>query len=210
MTPEDYTPETICTALGVGAFAEAWRQGLPARQLRLLLTPSFDSEVCITFSEDENGSADVSVACARRQFWSSGFGGLADSERKVGLLPFAEIEAGLRGAMPIGARHGIAIDGMPLHIAYRSLAASVRVSANPTATEPLGVFVARTIGTVWSACEQARVRNALAHAGRYVGLELTLVDLGPEPARTTLAVLGAPQERAEFLDAVRAVRDRKD
>lgn len=99
---------------------------------------------------------------------------------------------------------------MPTHIAYRSLTADVRVSTNPRAEEAMGSFLARVAKEAWEACTNDRVRNALADAGCYVGVELPRADLASEPARTTIAVIGGAEDRAEVMDALRAVSERKD
>ncbi len=209
MKLEDYTPDNICVALGVGEFAPQWRRGLPPRQLRVLLTPSRHAEVCITISEIDEAPLSVSVASAREQIWASSFGGGADTALVASSVSFEEIEVALRGALPIGPQGGIAIDGMQVHIAYRSLSATVHSSCNPASRESLAAFVAAIIRRTWEACDNVRVRNALANAARYVDLALPVEDVEPEPARTTIAIIGSPQERAELLDAVRVVRDRK-
>lgn len=165
MRLEDYTPENICQALGVGQFAEPWRRGSPARRMRLLLAPSFNREVCVTLSEKEDGALALEVAAARDQFWRHGFDVGADIERTATRLEeFDRFEKMLRTNLPVGRRHGITIDGIPAYLAYRSLQAKVELKVNPSADGPFGTFISEVRALAVQLAEGERVRSALAAA----------------------------------------------
>lgn len=165
MRLEDYTPERMCNALGVGAFAESWRRGLPARRLRLLLAPSFNREVCITLSEDEGGQLTVEVAAARQQFWQNGFDVGTDIERsQINSESFDRFEAMLRDNLPVGRRRGITIDGIPTYLAYRSLQAQIELKVNPSPDEPFGALVSEVCALAARLSETGPIQNALSSA----------------------------------------------
>src|SRR5262245_43874983 len=66
---EDYTADNICQAMRLPGFIEAhWAQS-DVPTLRVILTPSFTPELCMTFSRTDD-SASVSVIALAEQFWA--------------------------------------------------------------------------------------------------------------------------------------------
>src|SRR5689334_5590084 len=65
MRVEQYTPDAICQALGLGPFA---LEPMTNLAFRLLLTPSFSPELCVTLTTDGSKSA-VDIRTFATQFW---------------------------------------------------------------------------------------------------------------------------------------------
>lgn len=206
----DYTPDAVCQTLGLGPFDEEWARGKPAHKIRLLLCPSFDPEICIDLERGEK-SSNLRVAIPSAQIWRVGPGiqTVYSASQDLGCAMYDSIEASLRAAVSQPPRSGITLDGMPVHIAHRSLGAVVLVRTNPGSGEPMGGLVADVIATAFEAIDNQRIRNALSSAGRYVGRDLPYREPMPAPSTTHIAVIGTPGERAEMLAAVAAVAAKK-
>lgn len=68
MRYEEYTPDAICRAMGLPAFADDPALSEGDEALRLLITPAFTPEICITIAfTGDQGGADVRVFS--KMFW---------------------------------------------------------------------------------------------------------------------------------------------
>jgi hypothetical protein len=133
-------------------------------RLRVLLCPSFDAEICLTFE-------------------------------RIGET------AGLKG-------QGVTVDGMGVQAYLSEHGPAIAVMDNVGTNSLLRGFVAEILALAFESAENVRCRNALANTGRYVGLDLPVVDALDGPPISMIAVLGDPDERREFLAAIAKVRTR--
>ncbi len=104
--------------MGLGAFVEdAWRPG-PHTWLRIVLTPSFHPESCVTIT-DEPGQPALSVVTLVESFWYRG----APSSRECETVAHVDglLDRAMRLARPVlerePGRDAVALDGMNVAVA---------------------------------------------------------------------------------------------
>src|SRR6478609_3412525 len=69
MRLEEYSPDAICKAMSLPGFIEEeWAEG-DNPTVRLVLTPSFHPELCITISRSGDGTS-MSVVSLKEQLWA--------------------------------------------------------------------------------------------------------------------------------------------
>ena len=195
-----------------GFIEESWAQAdFPT--LRVILTPSFHPEVCITLSRRLEGTS-LSVIALIERVWVRGFGVyLPREEENVHLASSVFDEA----SDLFNAAHAafdpkrlfICVDGMGSESCLVSGANTRRMRAHVWAQASIGQLVARLIEVSWNGCRRPVVRNALAHAALYLDGDYPLQEVPPKPETTHLAILGSEEERDEFLQMVRKAKKRK-
>jgi hypothetical protein len=198
MNFDQYTNDAICRAMGRPAFVEpAWSP----RTLRLLLKPSFHSEVCVTIAVNDCGMSVVAFA--------EGFGRQSvpcelPTFREHGLLAASVVEqlvANFNAALAADRnREGrmVCIDGMGVACCLVDPNGVEQFSCHPYRPE-VARFVSSCIQAAWQECRNPGVRNALAACGDYVGLKLPRDPEVVPPKLFRIGVLGTPHDRADFL-----------
>lgn len=220
MRTEDYTPDAICGALGIGAFGEPFSQGRPNKLFRLLLCPSFAPELSITLTEmlpvRGQGCAAkktvLSIAASRTQIWQMAAPGLVTVDRaeyEIDALTLQDVELKFRAALAMPTKSVVIADGMPMHAIWRDFASSILVSDNPAKGSAFGQFVAGILSIAFSVSENMLCRNAVAVAGRYVGLDLPFEERAASEQSAQLTIIGVPHEQNELLAAIAAVASRQ-
>jgi hypothetical protein len=203
---EHYTTDNICLAMGLGRFSNAERFIADGPVYRVLLTPSFDPELCLTCSPETDGGALVVTALLER-FWQNPSRlaiPCAEETIHIDVSDFSALsslfEEALRSKDKV--HKSLVLDGMGTVIgviAPRSMRVRLHVNAHAEAT----LLVKQLILLAWSRCRLPRTKNALATAGRYVGHQFPLEAVEPIGPKSTLAVLGEPREKEEVLKALR-------
>jgi len=210
MRTEDYTSENICQCMGLAGFAvdESFVNG---DAVRLLLTPSFHPEVCITLVRSQ-ANAKLSVVAAREMVWHQFEPAPMLSDRDDAVVPvelFSDIASAFQeiGKKSIGS--GIAIDGMPIEVVViRNGVPELRLAHNVGRQSEMQGIVAQVISVAWHGVQNAWCKIALANAARYAGLELPFT---PEPERKPVIetlVLGAENDRLDILEALKKHHER--
>jgi hypothetical protein len=207
MRPDDYTADAICRAMALPGFIdEAWMEPRVSA-LRVVLKPSFDNEVCITLVE-KLGDVTLSVHAASEMFWRQlaprmlafpfrsgecdfGYGLFLES---VAIFDQARAEAAIAGAL--------CLDGMGMEACHVTRGV-VRCFETHVGCGPAGELARKLIDWSWTVMEDPHLRNALAGCGRYVGREYALKPTSPGKPVTRLAVLGAADDRAAYLQRLR-------
>ncbi len=197
MHPAQYTSDTICHSMGLPKFVES---GWLAPTVRLLLKPSFDPEVCITLTPDFR----LSVVALAEKLWRQPGPCLLTAWREIAFVPasFAyqsirDFGAALAADRELSERR-VCIDGMPIACCLLSEHGLEQFACNPYRSA-VADLVSAVIRMGWGSCRNARVRNALAACGRYVGLELSRLPEPPLPEVSLIAVLGASDDRTELI-----------
>lgn len=207
MRLEDYTPDSICQAMGLKGFIEpSWAES-ESPTLRVVLTPSFHPELCITFTCGAE-SAWLSVVALGERFWAQRADVFLPSDREQTQVPshtFEEV-VGLFQASHSAFdpnRRFVCCDGMGSKSCLVSRASTQRLDAHVREQGATGTFIARLIEVAWSSCQRPRVRNSLAQAAWYLDIKYPLENLPPDAPITRLAVLGKPEDRNEYLEMLR-------
>lgn len=205
MKPEAYNADTICFAMGLGGF----KPGVPEEGwvARMLLTPSFHPEVCLTIrSEDRHCLVEVRVAQA--QIW------------RAGPLPQAtragstRLDEGMtrwlyqRLAEPRPGREGqtLILDGMGLATIIRTADASHE--SNGHVSQPEFAWLGELLTVLHRVLHDSGCLRGLANAGHYVGLDLPVPEASAEQPPVRLGVLGTSMDRWELASAIAATKRR--
>ena len=209
MQSANYTSENICRALGLGGFANDWQLAKADQCIRVLLKPSFDREVCISILCNA-GTVSLCVVAALSQIWLQDWPvpQLTQMEQEVGMLSEQQYTRFLSllnlAAVPTQATHVVVLDGMQAHSVLRAGGKGVsNLDQNVGGNASYGAFVAEVIEQAHSVLAGPSIRNALADAGRYVGLRIPLEVVPPTKDVVHTLVLGNKEETAQLLDALR-------
>ncbi|MTW11607.1 hypothetical protein GM658_13460 [Pseudoduganella eburnea] len=209
MLSANYTSENICRALGLGGFANDWQLAGADECIRVLLKPSFHREICISVLCIA-GTVSVSVVAAVSQIWLQDWPlpQLTQVEQEAGILPdlqFARLSSLLDlAAEPPQTPRFVVIDGMTAHSIHRkNRSGKVNVDQNVASDEKYKSFVAEVIKQTHSATGHPGIRNALADAGRYVGLQIPVEAVPPAKEIVRTIVLGGEDETSQILEALR-------
>ncbi|HEY4329847.1 MAG TPA: hypothetical protein VGN88_08925 [Phycisphaerae bacterium] len=197
MRLEDYTDLTICNAMGLSQFDPI---GIPDI-IRVLLKPSFHPEACITLEPTR-----LYVVALRSQLWSEPVPRLLpqlSEEVVVSAEEFNITVEAFKGAVAENAGgSSLCVDGMPYSAVYKKQQQMVRTRGNsfgPGEVAFLGGFLRLAHARVSS----IHLRNRIAECGRYVDRTFVM-ESEPELRNTTrILVLGAPEDRADYLDMLR-------
>jgi hypothetical protein len=196
MRIDEYTPEAVCRAMGLGGFAGDPERGHCGETIRLLLEPAFNPEVCVTLSV----AGSESVADLRTfgsQFWHMPGPGdpppvyaetitLGQSELDRIVADFQRIAP----AVPGEASKWVVAGGMFAFVVHRSGEATREFGANVGASRSLRRFVADVLKVMHLALPRGRCRNAVAEAAKYADMNLPLDSLPALSAATRVIVLG--------------------
>lgn len=175
MRIEDYTADAICQAMSLPAFIEPhWAQS-DVPTLRVVLTPSFHPELCMTFSWTYD-STPLSVIALAEQFWAQRSEVYLPREREEARLPSGAFEDAVRLFQSAHAafdadRRYACCDGMGSESCLVSRAGTQRLHAHVSEQGDTVRLVARLIDLAWTGCHLPCVRNALAQAARYLSVE---------------------------------------
>ena len=203
MRLEDYTADDICRAMGLPGFVEQpWVQSEDPN-LRLVLTPSFHPELCITLARSADGTW-LSVVVLLKRLWAERSLVCLPHESEATNLPSAAFEEVLALFTAAHAsfdpeRRYVCVDGMGSASCLVSRTGTKLLDAHVSAHVATGQFIGRLIELAWNACCHPGVRNALAQAALYLGGEYPIQEVAPQPAVTRLAVLGTPEEKSQYL-----------
>ena len=212
MRLEDYTADAICQAMDLSGFIEpCWTQA-EKPTLRVVLTPSFLPELCITVA-CTGESAALSVVALAEQFWARRGEVCSPSDHEQVQLPAGAFEE-LLGLFQEAhtaldpERQCVWLDGMGSESCLVSLAGTQRLRAHVSTTQALGKFVGRLVELAWSGCQGPKLRNALARAASYLNIKYPLEVEPPQRPVTRLAILGTPDQRRDYLEMLR--RNKKE
>jgi hypothetical protein len=214
MRLEDYTPDAICQAMKLPGFIEPSWMEAEQPTLRVLLTPSFTPELCITvFGKPE--ATVLSIVALAEQFWSQRGEGYSLSNGEELQLPsgvFEEVHGLFHKAHGAPAPDNTVAycDGMGSELCLVSRAGTRRLSAHLSAHHAARELIARLIDVAWSTSQLPKIRNALAQAAAYLDKKYPLQEVAPESSLTRLAVLGTPEDRRDYLAALKRHKKDKD
>jgi len=206
MRLEDYTSDAICRAMSLSGFIEpSWTEA-ERPTLRVVLTPSFHPELCITVA-DGAGGVSLSVVALAEKFSAPRADIHLPTNREQSQLSssvFQEVSELFQAAHAAfdSSRRYVCVDGMGSESCLVSRAGTQRLHAHVSG-QATGRFIARLIDVAWSGGRDPRVRNALARAASYLEIKYPLDVLPPEPLVTRLAVLGTPDDRRDYLEMLR-------
>lgn len=203
---EDYTPDTICRALGLPGFWEDRRDGDRGLWIRLLLMPSFDPEVCVTmFTNDTGATADVRTFS--KQFWRQPSPLHCPPLYKAIIDPGqSAVEAAVRSVnqnladMRRESRKGAVLDGMPVEMCWKGPAGAGDFQANVWSLHTSRHVLATIFQDLHGRLRPGYCRNAIAAAARYVELELQTDPVAEPAAGRTVLVLGNESARREVIE----------
>ena len=204
---QDYTADTICAALGVGGFVDPSWERPEHPVLRLLLKPSFDPEVCLTFVR-ERGAVDLTVVTPEEMIWRSPAPGLVPTLQDRATISIEAFEAVIQlfneaAIDPLPSDQQIvSVDGMSTESCLVT-AAGLRRFRRHASVEPNRRLASLALTLAWDACRDARVLNRLAAAARYIGIERPEQPEPVLPAVLKVAVIGTPDDRADLMRALR-------
>ena len=209
MKLEDYTADAICRAVSLPSFIEASWVEEPVSSLRVVFTPSFSPEVCVTARQGHDQN-QISIKALSQHFWleksphviSFDFEEVAGEPKLFDEISRLFDEA--RAAME--QRTGICIDGMGVEACLVAQGAVKRFSGNAIASQSLADFVVELINATWTRSQSISVRNALARCAFYVSEDYPVQPLPPQPPVTRLAILGTQDERTDYLEKLEAIR----
>ena len=185
MRQEDYRPANICQAMGLGGFSEDPSLAGCARAIRLLLTPSFHPELCITIT-DSTPDACLEVRAFTEHLWPRPVMSRLPVRTGTGAIPGTEFTRLIGLAMELGASAGpethLVLDGMGYACWIKHGARTVSLEGNVGAPGPAAAFV-KAIALASHRClTPGLCRNAIATlASEYGGVNLAL---DPIPAFT--------------------------
>jgi hypothetical protein len=212
MRLEDYTADNICLAMNLPGFIEqSWAQA-ERPTMRLILTPSFHPELCLTLSRTPE-TALMSVTALVEQLWAHNSDVYLPCEREDVTLPasaFDEASSLFTIAHDSfdSERRYLSIDGMGSESCLVSRTGTQRMCAHVSSHALCDQFVARLVELAWNACSRPQVRNALAQAAGYLGIKYPLQEVPPGKSNARIAVLGTPEEISDYLAMLK--RAKKD
>lgn len=177
--PDEYTPDAICRAMGLPAFANDPAMSRGEQVLRLLLTPSFDPEICVTLSFSGDDAA-AEVRAFGESFWSKS----ASAEMPRMFLEAVTIPRAPLIKIPAKIRHALRevqeqektfaiLDGIGANLLFRPAGDVLELRANVRYSEQLRRLVAAVLRHVHAGLPQGECRHALAVAGEYVEIRLS-------------------------------------
>jgi hypothetical protein len=200
MTPEQYTDDAVCFAMGLGRFVPE----LPVDVLRLVCRPSFDPEVCITLTSDE-----ITTIALHSMLWRQPiparmieFGERAELEPRE----FTQLCDAFTSALRESSHRPkwVAIcDGMAVS-AVRVRDGQVERYSGHACNDAERHFVRGMLLLALSKATSVLIRNRISRCGQYVSSrDDDAFPIAPEPELeasevTRLLVSGTPEARAEF------------
>ncbi|WP_282296523.1 hypothetical protein [Stenotrophomonas sp. PS02289] len=204
MRTDAYTDDAICASMGLPLFEHDPACLSAKRALRILLKPSFDPEICLSFVD---GAVSVVSARAtiRHQFQPAP---IPTDRARASLEPgsFTALLDDIERVADTAVGSGFMIDGMNAEVAlFREGVLVFRVTRVAGMRDDWAAILGRVIETTWESIESPYCRNTLADAGKYAGLTLPQET---EPVRKPFVgtvVLGTEEERTEVLEALRKV-----
>jgi len=212
MRLEDYTPDAICQAMNLAGFIEpSWTQA-DQPTLRVVLKPAFHPELCITVAPTAD-AAKLSVVALAEQLWAQQGVVYLSSDREETQVSGNNFEKviGLfqkaHDSLEPDRRYAFC-DGMLSDACLVSRAATLRLSVHVSAHQANAALIARLIDLAWHNCKRPRVRNAMAQAASYMEIKYPLQESASESPATRLAIMGAPEDRRDYLDMLK--RQKKD
>ena len=210
MRLEEYTADAICRSMSLSGFVEQPWLRAENPTLRIVLTPSFHPELCITLAQRADSTL-LSIVTLLEQFWAQKSMVHLPHEREEVELPaaaFVEISALFASAHAMfdPQRRFVCVDGMGSESCLVSRANTQQLEAHVSEQRATGKYVARTIELAWNSCRQHRIRNALAHAAWYLDVKYPLQDVPPSPPITRIAVLGTPEDRRDYFEMLKATQ----
>lgn len=176
--------------------------------LRVVLTPSFHPEVCITVAPGAN-VASLSVIALAEHLWAQKADVYLphnDERFEITKDAFEDLVVLFKAAYAaFDPNPGFGcLDGMGSESCLVSRSDSKRLRAHVSEQQETGKFVVRLVDIAWNGCQNPRVRNALAGTARYLGTKYPLDPLPETTPVTRLAILGSPEERHDFLEMLKS------
>jgi hypothetical protein len=203
----DYTPDSICLAMGLLSF----KPGAPESGwvARVLLTPSFDPELCFTVqSQGERCSVEIRVPHAQvfstrlapQATWTA----RAMLDESTALWLYQRLEE--PRPTPDGRR--LIVDGMGFAAILRTSNRCQQIAGH--VYDPACEWIADLLKALHGATSEPGCQRGIARAGWYVGLDLSLPEPPVEPRTLRIGMLGVPAEREELAAALAATHARRD
>ncbi len=162
MNPQHYTSDAICQAMQLGAFVDPSWAGASSSVLRVVLTPSFHPEVCLTMVERPD-SVLLSVVALNEQLWSHPaevFRATSREEAKLSGDVFSELarrfETAVNSAGPV--RRYVCIDGMGSETCLMVAGSGKQLRAHVSSPD-LNQFVSRWLEVAWRKPQVTWVSN---------------------------------------------------
>jgi hypothetical protein len=198
-----YTADAICHSMGLDAFEPA---GPPC--VRVLLKPSFHPEVCVTVAEAADARAVLSVVALPEMLSRQTFPRrLPELREEVGVSADVSAEAIAGFSAAFADRDDdsrrLCLDGMGVECC-RLTAGGVERFAGHVYSPTVSAFVGRLVWWAWVSCRAPGVRNALAECALYMGAEYPRQSDPERPPTRWLVVLGTPEARAGYFEALRS------
>jgi hypothetical protein len=202
MQTAEYTADAICRALGLPALQESGASWCA----RLLLKPSFDPELCITFAKRDDGCV-AEVRASHEHLWAlHGWRGVQERFALEEVAAPCEIVEQLldEPSVPQDYERTITIDGMPTELVVRRpskvFSRTVEASSDPILRQTLPVLLT----ALHSAARDPACLLSISRVARYVGTRLSAPVPLAEPTTLSIAVLGDPSDRSELRAALLA------
>lgn len=199
MTPEQYTDDAVCFAMGLGQLAPA----VAGDVVRLVCRPSFHPEVCITLTPKEifavalhHNLSRASVPARMPEISERATLGADDFEDACSAFDRALAESKLP------PKYVVIADGIGAAAVCVRADRSERYSSNVANVEEK-LFVKHVLSLALSKAKSVHLRNRIAWCGRYASRDDREFPVVPEPALpeprvSHLLVMGSAEERAEF------------
>lgn len=212
MQLDEYTADAICRSMGLDAFVEKSWLTSPLPVLRVLLKPSFDPELCITLAR-RTDSVGLAVVAAAEMVWHQLAPLPVKSFREQLELPLSVLDEAIDGFLGANTDTGsegrkVFLDGMSVESCLISDAGQQRL-AEQVWTSPVVEFVELMVSVAWNSCRDPRIRNALANAAKYVGIQYPLEREPLETPSFRLIVVGDPDSRSDFFEQLRQRLDKR-
>ena len=207
MQLNQYTVDAICRSMGLGGFIERGA----FTTLRVLFTPSFHPEMCITLIE-QGESARLTAISFTEMLWRKPFPCPLPTISEivsVSAAQCAELATNFVAAQAEIPPDVVICDGMPAHCCFATNANFQQFTSHAhTATQR--VFLARLLDLAWTRCKRPLLRNAIANSARYIDIEY-LLDTGEDslPDRRLL-VLGTCEAKSEYFDSLEGAPEAKE
>lgn len=212
----EYTPDTVCNAMGLPAFRDEASLNGMGPSMRLLLEPSFHPEVCITMKRAESTSV-VEVRALGSSLWQwnapAPLPTAFTEQFAVGSDKMEAFAAAFLQVADSMQQEGIGkwttLDGMPAAVVLRSSGHLRELEGNVSGHAVFGQFVATVLEWVHGNLPGGVCRNAVVAAGAYVDLHLPVEPMPAQSAVVRVVMLGDEEGKREVVDRLNREQPRR-
>lgn len=200
MTPERYTDDAVCFAMGLGQFVPTAAVDV----VRLVCRPSFHPEICITLTPKE-----VVAVALHSSLWKEPIPARMPELSGVATLPRGDFDgvcdafdrALVESSRP--PKWVVMTDGMAAS-AVRVRGGQIDRFSGHAANDEESRFVRLVLMAALSTIKSPELRNRISWCGRYLvppdprAFPVTQEPSLPSPQVRRVLVMGAPEDRADF------------